>query len=59
MPPDHRNTNFILSEHLDLLPQTEGPWVIIGDFNLICSPDEKNSNNITYSLINTFNDAIL
>jgi hypothetical protein len=32
---------------------------MIGDFNLIRSLDEKNSNNITYSLINAFNDAIL
>ena len=35
-----------------------GPWVIIGDFNLIRSSDEKNTDNINRSLISAFNDAI-
>jgi hypothetical protein len=35
-----------------------GPWIIIGDFNLIRSSDDKISGHINLNLVSAFNSAI-
>ncbi|XP_066357840.1 uncharacterized protein [Miscanthus floridulus] len=57
-PSDHRHPTSFLQELVDTASGLIGPWVIIGDFNLIRSEDEKNNDNINNSLIRAFNDAI-
>ena len=54
-PADHRHSNAFLAELLATLPLVSGPWVIIGDFNLIRFPDDKNNNNLNLSLMDAFN----
>ena len=57
-PSDHRHSSDFLRELHDLSSNINGPWVIIGDFNLIRSGDEKNNVNVNIPLMNTFNDTI-
>lgn len=57
-PLDHHLTPAFLDELLSLLPTVNGPWVIIGDFNLIRSPEDKNNDNINLALLNAFNQTI-
>jgi len=57
-PSDHRHSSDFLRELQDLSSNINGPWVIIGDFNLIRSGDEKNNVNVNIPLMNTFNDTI-
>lgn len=57
-PSDHRHSPAFLSELCDLAPSAAGPWVVIGDFNLLRSTEEKNTDNINNSLTTAFNDAI-
>jgi hypothetical protein len=35
-----------------------GPWLIVGNFNLIRNPVDKNNGNFDVNLSSTFNDAI-
>jgi exonuclease III len=49
-PSDHRHTNAFLQELLDLSTHINGPWVIIGDFNLIRSREEKTLTILTTPL---------
>ncbi|XP_021317616.1 uncharacterized protein LOC110435860 [Sorghum bicolor] len=37
----------------------QGPWILLGDFNLVCSPADKNNGQINSSLASAFNEAIL
>ena len=57
-PSDHRLSNIFLAELRSLLPLVSGPWVIIGDFNLIRSADDKNNANLNRSLMDSFNLAL-
>jgi hypothetical protein len=57
-PADHRETNAFLDELLSLRPLISGPWLIVGDFNLVRSVDDKSNGIINTSLVNAFNDAI-
>jgi endonuclease/exonuclease/phosphatase family metal-dependent hydrolase len=34
------------------------PVVVLGDFNLIRGPQDKNNSNVNWPLVNAFNDAI-
>jgi hypothetical protein len=57
-PSDHRHTASFLSEITDLAPLIDGPWVLIGDFNLIRCQEDKNNSNFNLQLALAFNDAI-
>jgi hypothetical protein len=43
---------------LTLLPLVSGPWIILGDFNLIRHPSEKNTTNFNQNLADAFNAMI-
>lgn len=42
------------ASHIDALT----PWVLLGDFNLICDPSEKSNDNFDHLAASDFNDAI-
>jgi hypothetical protein len=43
---------------IDLFPLIFGPWLVLGDFNLIRYPHENNTPNFNFSLANKFNSLI-
>jgi hypothetical protein len=52
------DTDSFLS-NLELLSNTiANPWLVIGDFNLIRSAQDKNNSNVNGRLIRAFNDCI-
>lgn len=57
-PSDHRHCQAFFAELSELLTLISGPWVLIGDFNLTRSVDDKNNSNFNFSLVESFNNAI-
>jgi predicted metal-dependent peptidase len=43
---------------LSLLVDISGLWLVLGDFNLIRHPSEKNNENFNPALANSFNAMI-
>ncbi|KAE8810158.1 THO complex subunit 4-A [Hordeum vulgare] len=44
-PVDHSLTSEFVDDMLALAPSMTGAWLVIGDFNLICLPREKNNDS--------------
>jgi hypothetical protein len=44
-PFDHDLTQDFVTEMVSLTSVVSGPWLILGDFNLIRVPSEKNNSN--------------
>jgi hypothetical protein len=57
-PSDHSLMPDFVAEMTALAPLVSGPCLILGDFNLIRSPSEKNSPNFNQGLADTFNALI-
>jgi exonuclease III len=57
-PSDHRHTDAFLSELVLLVSNFGGNHLILGDFNLIRCPEEKNSPTFDAGLASRFNNAI-
>jgi exonuclease III len=57
-PSDHNLTSAFATEMLSLAAAVTGPWLVIGDFNLICYPSDKNNSNFDRSLATAFNSLI-
>jgi hypothetical protein len=57
-PSDHSLTAAFMAEILLLAEVITGPWLVVGDFNLIRYPHEKNNSNFDRSLATTFNSMI-
>jgi hypothetical protein len=57
-PADHSLTSQFTDEMLALLPLISGSWIILGDFNLIRHPSEKNNVNFNQTLVDAFNAMI-
>jgi hypothetical protein len=57
-PADHRRTEEFLGELTQAVAGCNYPVVIGGDFNLIRTADEKNNDNISWSRVRHFNEAI-
>jgi len=47
-----------MDELLSLKPQTDYPWLYVGDFNLICDAADKNNLNINRRLMGAFRRAL-
>jgi len=43
---------------LDVTSSISGPWIILGDFNLVRDPSEKNSTSFDGQEAQHFNDLI-
>ncbi|CAM0881391.1 unnamed protein product [Alopecurus aequalis] len=57
-PSDHTFTDEFVAEMTSLLPLVSGPWIILGDFNLLRRPSDKNNANFNHSLAAKFNAMI-
>jgi hypothetical protein len=57
-PSDHALTHEFVAEMVALAPAVSGPWIILGDFNLIRFPAEKNNGNFNPTLAGAFNAMI-
>jgi exonuclease III len=57
-PSDHSLTDAFAQDMIDLFPLISGPWLVLGDFNLIRYPHEKNTPNFNSSLADKFNTLI-
>jgi hypothetical protein len=55
---DHFLSSTFLSELESLGPLFPIPWLVVGDFNLIRDPSEKNNDNFDLSLVTAFNNSI-
>ena len=47
-----------LEELASISPNPSSPWLLLGDFNMICYPHEKNNDNFHQSEVEAFNDCI-
>ena len=57
-PADHARSPAFLAELRAKVARCATPLVIIGDFNLVRSPDDKSSANIDIHRMRMFNDCI-
>jgi exonuclease III len=57
-PSDHRDTPAFLDILLEIGASISGPWLIVGDFNLIRDAKDKNTGTVNQLLCNQFNDVI-
>jgi hypothetical protein len=57
-PSDHSLTTSFLNELRDVSLAVSGPWLLVGDFNLIRCPSEKNNDNFDASRADAFNHAL-
>ncbi|XP_071684919.1 uncharacterized protein [Lolium perenne] len=57
-PADHSLTPAFLSELETLGPLFPIPWLLIGDFNVVRDPPDKNNDNFDLTLASAFNDSI-
>ena len=54
----HEEKQVFFSEMLDVTSSISGPWIILGDFNLVRDPSEKNSTSFDGQEAQHFNDLI-
>jgi exonuclease III len=57
-PSDHALTSDFMAEMVSIAASMTGDWIVIGDFNLIRFPNEKNNANFDRGLAATFNALI-
>ncbi|XP_073351784.1 uncharacterized protein [Aegilops tauschii subsp. strangulata] len=57
-PADHRRSPTFLDELQRKVSASTFPVVVGGDFNLICSPNDKNNDRINLPRMQMFNDCI-
>lgn len=57
-PANHVVTNLFLTKLRDLAPTITGPWLLLGDFNLIHQSMDQNNHRFDQRLASAFNDTI-
>jgi hypothetical protein len=57
-PTDHNLKQTFLQEPLQLAPNPDMPWFILGDFNLMQSHLDKNNPTFHQDEVDAFNDTI-
>lgn len=57
-PHDAERKQAFLNELVDIHNSMAGPWVLIGDFNLITNPQDKNNSRINRRWMNKFRDTL-
>jgi hypothetical protein len=57
-PSNHQDSPTFLAELSDLLPSISGPWLLIGDFNMLCGAADKNQGHLDNHLCSMFNSTI-
>jgi hypothetical protein len=57
-PADHARSAQFLGDLETKVLSSPFPVVVLGDFNLIRGPQDKNNSNVNWPSVNVFNDAI-
>ncbi|AQK93753.1 hypothetical protein ZEAMMB73_Zm00001d010260 [Zea mays] len=57
-PSNHQDSPTFLDELSDLLPSISGPWLLIGDFNMLRGAADKNQGHLDNHLCTMFNSTI-
>jgi hypothetical protein len=57
-PADHGRSSQFLGDLETKVLSSSFPVVVLGDFNLIRGPQDKNNANVNWPLVNAFNDSI-
>jgi hypothetical protein len=57
-PADHARSRGFLAEITAKIANCDLPILMGGDFNLIRAAEDKNNDNINWTLIDLFNDSI-
>ena len=57
-PTDHQLKEDFLTQLQNLQPPQNCPWIILGDFNLMRSPADKNNDSFRSNKADLFNDTI-
>ncbi|KAJ1275668.1 hypothetical protein BS78_05G153400 [Paspalum vaginatum] len=57
-PSDHAYTEAFLAELSDLHTCVQGPWLLVGDFNLVRGAADKNNGRVDLRLCTLFNDTL-
>lgn len=54
----HPNLHTLLTKLSELFISLRGPWLLLGDFNLVCSPSEINTGHINSRICLAFNTTL-
>lgn len=57
-PSDHSRTAEFVEDMTSVAASVSGPWIVLGDFNLLRFPHEKNNSNFDYARVAVFNSLI-
>jgi exonuclease III len=57
-PSNHQDSPAFLAELADLLPSISGPWLLVGDFNLLRGAADKNQGHLDNHLCSLFNNTL-
>jgi hypothetical protein len=57
-PSNHQDSLAFLAELADLLPSISGPWLLVGDFNMLRGAADKNQGHLDNHLCSLFNSTI-
>jgi hypothetical protein len=57
-PSNHQDSPAFLAELADLLPSISGPWLLVGDFNLLRGTADKNQGHLDNHLCSLFNNTL-
>jgi hypothetical protein len=57
-PSDHAGSLPFLPNLQDLTPLISGPWILLGDFNLVRCAADKNNGQFNVPLVAAFNESI-
>jgi hypothetical protein len=57
-PCDHSDKQDFLAELLQVRLSVSGAWLLLGDFNLTCCPEDRSNGNFNIVEVGLFNDTI-
>lgn len=53
-----RKNKFFLVKPITLKPDNSTPWIIVGDFNLMCQASDNNNNSLCPAEVGMFNNTV-
>jgi hypothetical protein len=57
-PQGNEEKIIFIQELCDIRAQCQGPWMLAGDFNLICKAEDKNNTNYNQAMMGRFQRVI-
>ena len=55
-PCDMSQRSYFFQKMTQFKPTIDGPWLLLGDFNIYRTPEEKNNSNINWRAMDEFNN---